>query len=154
MWKASVALFVVTTGLATSAVAAPQKPAGATCSDKSFRSSLSVLPIAQEETASTCTATCGQMGGTASVSCSGTCIAVNQDCENGEQGYAYCYSTGQLQQCLPCVQCSAQTSCPDGTVLQCSGYTGSCQGYPLCYVWCGGYHIFCPGHEGEELCGN
>jgi hypothetical protein len=112
------------------------------------------LPVAPQEMTSVCTASCGQMGGTASVSCPGACTAVDQNCENGQQGYAQCLPTGQTQWCNPCVECSAQTSCPDGTVLECSGYTRVCQGAPLCYVWCGGYHIFCPGHEGEELCEN
>jgi hypothetical protein len=152
MQKATVVLFVVAAGLWVSSATVGQEPAGITCSANLFAGLR--LPQPAQEINATCTATCGQMGGTASVSCSGSCIAVDQDCESGEQGYAQCLSTGQVQWCNPCVQCSAQTTCPDGTVLQCTGYTGVCQGDPLCYVWCGGYHIFCPGHEGEELCEN
>lgn len=144
MQKAIVVLFVIAAGV-SSATASTM-----TCSADLF---LGASPVPAQEMNATCTAACGQMGGTASVTCS-SCIAVDQDCESGEQGYAQCLTTGQIQYCNPCVQCSAQTTCPDGTVLQCTGYTGVCQGDPLCYVWCGGYHIFCPGHEGEELCEN
>lgn len=49
--------------------------------------------------------------------------------------------------------CSAQATCPDGSVVSCEG-PGPCQGAPLCYAWCGIYHYHCPGHEYEELCEN
>lgn len=151
MRKAVFALLVVTAFGSSPLLAGVAGPEPAVCSNL-FAAPLLDLPVAPQERTSTCTASCRQMGGTASVSCPGACIAVDQDCENGQQGYAKCLPTGQEQWCYPCVQCSAQTTCPDGTVLQCTGYTQTCQGDPLCYVWCGDLHEFCPGHVGEELC--
>ncbi|HEV8581900.1 MAG TPA: hypothetical protein VGX68_22760 [Thermoanaerobaculia bacterium] len=105
-----------------------------------------------ETKSGTCSVTCGDTGGTATVSCVGTCELQDQDCAQGQQGYVRCLATGAFSQCPPCQSCTAWTSCPDGTVLECTGWSGVCQGAPLCYVWCGGYHTFCPGHFGEELC--
>ena len=99
-----------------------------------------------------CQATCGAGASpwAVSVSCSGTCTAVDQNCDGGVQGYVEC--NGVRQECQPCVRCIASSSaCPDGYV-QCEGWTCDDFGGILCNVMCDGYHYFCPGHFGEEIC--
>jgi hypothetical protein len=106
-------------------------------------------PTAQEKTVN-CYATCGP-GSSVSVTCSGSCMAVDQNCDAGVQGYVQC-SGGTRQDCAPCERCTAWTYCPDNGSVQCSGWYCDDFGHGLCNVMCDGYHYFCPGHFGEEVC--
>lgn len=106
-------------------------------------------PTAQEKTVN-CSATCGPGGIALSVSCSGQCTAVDQNCDAGVQGYVSC--NGVRQDCSPCERCIAWTYCPDNGSVQCEGWYCNDFGHAMCNVMCDGYHYFCPGHFGEELC--
>src|SRR5947199_3071619 len=103
-----------------------------------------------------CTAACGNMGGSATVSCTGTCTIVDQDCDSGVQGYVQCNSA-QPVYCPACQWCSIEGSCPEGGSISCGtwGYAGStCSGgYSTCFVKCGNEFTFCPGHVGQIYCG-
>lgn len=48
--------------------------------------------------------------------------------------------------------CIAWTYCPDNGSVQCEGETCNSFEHAMCNVMCDGYHYFCPGHFGEELC--
>lgn len=109
-------------------------------------------PTAQEKTVN-CSATC-QYGTTpwqVSVTCGGSCTAVDQDCDNGVPGYVQC-SDGTRRDCSPCEWCTAWTFCPDNGYIQCQGWSCNSHGHIMCNIMCDGWHYFCPGHFGEELC--
>lgn len=99
-----------------------------------------------------CAANCQY--GSATTNCSGTCTAVDQNCNSGVRGHVTC--NGQtVDQCDPCPTqtCTAQTFCPDGTVLSCSGTAPNCYGGgELCLVACDGNAQFCPGYYGMLMC--
>lgn len=101
----------------------------------------------------TCTASCTDTGGSVSVSCSGTCTAVDQDCDSGERGYVQCNSNPP-KYCAACVPCFAETFCPEGGSVYCTGWgAGNCMGgMGLCFVKCNDDYTFCPGHIGEIIC--
>jgi hypothetical protein len=103
-----------------------------------------------------CSAACGDMGGTATVSCTGTCTIVDQDCDSGVTGYVQCQG-GARADCPPCSWCTAVTPCPEGGSVSCGtwGDEEDCQGGSgLCYVKCGTQIQFCPGHFGQRFCFN
>jgi hypothetical protein len=108
---------------------------------------------ASESTQGSCQATCGDMGGTASVSCEGTCTIVDQDCDSGTRGYVYCNTTGARMDCPACSWCSAETPCPEGGSVSCGTWGYDCQGGSgLCFAKCGNQFYFCPGHYGQIAC--
>jgi hypothetical protein len=109
--------------------------------------------FASESTEGSCTATCGDMGGTATVSCTGTCTIVDQDCDSGARGYVYCNTTGARADCTACSWCSAETPCPEGGSVSCGMWGDDCiGGSGLCFAKCGNQTYFCPGHFGQIAC--
>jgi hypothetical protein len=113
--------------------------------------------IPQVETAQgSCSASCGDMGGTVTVSCSGTCTIVDQDCDAGVQGYVQCQG-GARADCAACQWCTAETFCPEGGSVSCGTWGepfDDCQGgNGLCFVRCDNQYQFCPGHFGQIACG-
>jgi len=98
----------------------------------------------------TCTADCGAMP-IVTVRCPGSCVAYDRSCPY-QRGYVQCNGGAKVYCEEPCA-CSAETSCPEGGSVYCTGTDGECFGGDgLCYVECNGQIEFCPGHEGEELC--
>ena len=102
-----------------------------------------------------CSAACGDMGGSVTISCTGTCTIVDQDCNAGVQGYVECQG-GARADCATCQWCSVQGDCPEGGRISCGtwGYEGlDCRGgNGACYVLCDGNYEFCPGHEFQRFC--
>ena len=94
----------------------------------------------------TCTAQCG--GGTSvTVNCSGTCTAVDRNCDNRQQGYAKCTGGSQVNCPDPC-PCWADTPCPNGSWVWCMGYDHCVGGPGYCFAMCDGVATWCPGETG------
>ncbi|HET9227557.1 MAG TPA: hypothetical protein VFR31_12875 [Thermoanaerobaculia bacterium] len=114
------------------------------------------LELSGESTQGSCTAQCGDMGGTASVQCQGTCTIQDQDCDSGVRGYVQCHGTSARADCPVCESCSAETPCPEGGSVWCGpvwGYAYDCTGGPgLCFAQCKNQFYFCPGHWGQIIC--
>jgi hypothetical protein len=81
------------------------------------------------------------------VSCWGTsCTARDSSCSSGHRGYCYGSSTG-YRYCPPCPcasQCSASTTCANGSTVSCSGCSGDCYSIKNCYAYCDGVYHWCP----------
>lgn len=103
-----------------------------------------------------CTASCNDMGGSVTVSCTGTCTIVDQNCNAGVQGYVACQG-GARADCTPCQWCTAETFCPEGGSVSCGTWGepfDDCQGgNGLCFARCDNQYQFCPGHFGQIACG-
>lgn len=99
-----------------------------------------------------CVANCGagSVPWSVSTNCSGTCTAVDQNCDAGVRGYVEC--NGVKQYCQPCERCVAWTNCAGSGYFECEGWTCNSHGHIMCNIMCDGWHYWCPGHEGEELC--
>ncbi|MEM1205559.1 MAG: hypothetical protein AAGN66_20175 [Acidobacteriota bacterium] len=104
-------------------------------------------------TRATCQATCGDTGGSVSISCSGSCTAVDQDCPS-QRGYVECNGQPSTRKnCGECIPCFAESFCPDGGSVWCSGWGFRCiGGDDLCFVSCNNNVTFCPGHFGQLVC--
>lgn len=108
----------------------------------------------------TCTADCGG-GQSVSVTCPGICSAQDRDCtpiqegevvqSAGPRGAAWCDGGTPVYCPEPCY-CSAETHCPGGGSVWCTGTDQCIGGDGICFVNCDGNEQFCPGYFGQILC--
>jgi hypothetical protein len=92
-----------------------------------------------------CEAQCNG-GTTVSVNCTGSCIAVDQNCSappTQQGGYAQCPGGSPVYCPLPC-PCEATAICGDGSVAHCEG-TNFCVANNYCFAYCDGTYFWCPG---------
>lgn len=129
----------------------------------------------QEETGggpaldSYCSASCDHGASPVSVTCSGQCLAQDQNCAASIQGYVECGGVRTSCPACPPQSCTARKYCPDGTFISCQGQSTCDDGcyhwdtcdvdevavtptWGTCYIECDGVYTLCPGTQGAYIC--